>query len=326
MNNKWYEPCEIKVLSPCAAIRKRPSIYGKNIILETDMGRDPDDLFALLYLVSAGVNIKAITLSPGDPDQIAFAKFITKELGLDIPIGVGKKDRDKSSLTGLHQQILENYKQPTAASPDGFGPDIIKSIKTNTGDIIQGLNLLAIGPLSSVGPAIREGVKFCRATMQGGFIGYDEHDYEVERLDKFEGKKTVPTFNLNGDRKSGLDFIAAEFPKHFVSKNVCHTMIYDQNSHELVCSVKPKNRADELLRKFMTMYLQKHKEGKKFHDPVAAVAHFNPQICKWVQGNMYYAGGAWGFTANKEEPFQEIIVDIDREKFWQQIASPDIGF
>lgn len=37
---------------------------GNNLIVETDIGHDPDDLFALCYLFSAGVNIKAILLTP----------------------------------------------------------------------------------------------------------------------------------------------------------------------------------------------------------------------------------------------------------------------
>ncbi len=45
-----------------------------NLIIETDIGHDPDDLFAICYLAAAGVNIRAICVSPGDPDQIAIAR------------------------------------------------------------------------------------------------------------------------------------------------------------------------------------------------------------------------------------------------------------
>ena len=35
-----------------------------NLIVETDIGRDPDDVFALLYLVQAGAHLRAVTVSP----------------------------------------------------------------------------------------------------------------------------------------------------------------------------------------------------------------------------------------------------------------------
>ena len=64
-----------------------------NVIINTDIGFDPDDFFALCYLYSAGVNIRAITISAGDPHQIALVKFFCKEVGLDIPIGVADLNR-----------------------------------------------------------------------------------------------------------------------------------------------------------------------------------------------------------------------------------------
>ena len=47
-----------------------------NLIIETDIGRDPDDLFAIAYLIAAGANVRAVLISPGDPDQIAVARLL----------------------------------------------------------------------------------------------------------------------------------------------------------------------------------------------------------------------------------------------------------
>ena len=41
-----------------------------NLIVETDIGHDPDDFFALCYLHSAGINIRAILVTIGHPYQI----------------------------------------------------------------------------------------------------------------------------------------------------------------------------------------------------------------------------------------------------------------
>ena len=53
------------------------------LIIETDIGRDPNDLFALCYLFGAGADIRAITIWPGDPDQVAVVRFLLRQLGRD---------------------------------------------------------------------------------------------------------------------------------------------------------------------------------------------------------------------------------------------------
>jgi len=281
------------------------------LIVETDVGRDPDDFFALCYLISAGADIRAITISPGDPDQVAVASFLLAICGLDIPIGVGKKDRNKTSSGGVHYELLDKYKYPRRQEADGYGPDIIKSVD-------EPCELFAIGPLMSVGPFLRDGGTFLRATMQGGFLPYSLHDYGVHRLDKFEGKDAVPTFNLNGDKKSAEAFVAADFKKRFVSKNLCHTLVYDGSVHKKVMGVEPQDRASMLLREGMEMYLRKHPSGKKFHDPTAAVCHLHPEIAIWLEGVPVYSGGKWGWGVCSS--INEIIVDVERVKLWQHIV------
>ena len=78
-----------------------------DLIFETDIGRDPDDMFALLYMIQAGVNIRCITISPGDEDQVAVTKAILDKVGLKIPVGIGKLNREgKTSSGGVHYQLL----------------------------------------------------------------------------------------------------------------------------------------------------------------------------------------------------------------------------
>jgi len=122
------------------------------------------------------------------------------------------------------------------------------------------------------------GTPFPRATVQGGFVPYNAHDRDVVRLERFEGRDRAGTFNLNGDVKAALAFIACGTPARFVGKNVCHTVVYDKAVHEAMRTVTPKQRAGELLREFMGVYLERHEEGKKFHDPTAAVCHLHPEV------------------------------------------------
>ena len=91
----------------------------KEILIETDIGQDPDDLFALLYLLSADVDIKAIVLSPGDKFQIAITRFLLKECGKeDIPIGVSSKCGGLQRKTRFHYSVLDKYGYSHEDNPD----------------------------------------------------------------------------------------------------------------------------------------------------------------------------------------------------------------
>jgi len=130
----------------------------------------------------------------------------------------------------------------------------------------------------------------------------------------------VPTFNLNGDKVAAIKVIStSSFNRRFVSKNVCHTIVYDSEIHKRICCVAPGNRADELLREGMGIYLSYH-DSKKFHDPLAAVCHLHPEIAKWEYGGAICEKGKWGWITSGGD--DQIIVDVDRDAFWEQVAFP----
>lgn len=285
------------------------------LIVETDIGRDADDFFALCYLISAGVEIVAVTVSPGDKDQIAVAKGLLKECGVSCPVGSAKPEREKSSVGGAHPDFLKQYGYPLRAEPDGYGPDVIAEAMSLHPDA----ELFVCGPLQSVGPYLASGGKLGRATMQGGFLGYEVHGRDVVRLDKFENKLLESTFNLGGDKTGAHSFLSGDVQsRSFVGKHICHTIVYDSNIHEIVKSVKPKHRAMEVFHEHMDLYLSRQ-PVKMFHDPTAAVCHLHPECADWIKGNLIYEKGKWGTELSEEGDL--VAVDINRETLWNYIMN-----
>ena len=281
------------------------------LFIETDIGRDPDDLFALLYFVASEINIAGIAISPGDPDQIAIGRFISKIAGKDIPIIASQKDRNKSSANKFHREILKEHGMSLTSKADcQYINDFIK----NDTDVF------ICGPPQAFGSLIREyNPEIKKLVIQGGFLSYEIHDISCQKLDKFIGQKEVSTFNLNGAGINGEYAVKANCRElRMVGKNLCHTIIYDQNIHNKICQIAPKNEAIEIIRSCMTKYLKKHKNGKKFHDPLAAVAYTNPEIFKWVRGDPYKNNGYWGTILKNDGGF--IAADVNRDKFWDIIA------
>lgn len=288
-----------------------------NLIIETDIGRDPDDFFALLYLVSAGVNIKAITVSPGDPDQIALVKFILRELDLDIPVGADIKDRNKKSLTGFHIGLMDKYKATRYAEADEYGPELITKVFDN----FPNSELFVIGPAQGIGKYLIASLdkEITKATIQGGFISYETHGLPCRRLSKFEGRTTYQSFNLNGDITGAKALLNAKIiNRYFVSKNVNHTVALGYEQYSAMLNFSPKNRAMELFLEGATKL--KKEQGKKMHDLVAAVCHLHPEVATWVKAKLYSVRNKdnfieWG--AELDESGDNIIVDINYEKFWE---------
>lgn len=279
------------------------------MIIETDIGHDPDDFFAICYLVAAGVKVEAICVTPGDLDQIAICKLLCDELGLNIPIGVSKTS-EKYSSGSIHHALLKKYNRPLSAKADGLGCEILKSTVSPESEIF------IIGPPSSVGKFFSENkVNVKKLVMQGGFLGYHLHDYQGIRLDKFEGKTAVPTFNMNGDRKGTLAILDAKIgDRRFCGKNVCHTVICTSNIIDKMH--KPQNRAGELFCEGLSFLFNKHAD-KKFHDPVAAVCSLHPEVGKWIKSKVQKLDDGWGTLLDGD--CDTVLADLDRKAFWEHI-------
>jgi inosine-uridine nucleoside N-ribohydrolase len=282
-----------------------------DLIVETDLGHDPDDFFTLCYLAAAGVRIRAICLVPGDRDQLAVARLLVKQLGLDIPVGAARLDSRKYSSGGVHHALLDRFGFPREAGHDGPGHDVITATMAKH----PGSEFLVIGPCTSTARYLSQADAAVprRLTMQGGFLGYHLHAPRV-RLPEFEGRSWTPTFNLNGDRKGAEVLLKAAIPeRRFVGKNVCHTLLYDRAFHATMPATDPDNPATVLFLAGMEAYLGTH-EAKKWHDPTAAALHLHPDIGTWVRGRVMKIEGGWGTVA--DEGGDWILADVDRDALW----------
>ena len=116
-----------------------------DLIVETDLGHDPDDFFTVCYLAGAGVRIRAITVVPGDRDQLAVARMLGQMLGLDIPVGASKPDSRKYSSGGMHYELLDQFSFPREAGHDGPGDQVIAATLQRH----PACEFLVIGPCTS---------------------------------------------------------------------------------------------------------------------------------------------------------------------------------
>jgi len=291
-----------------------------NFVWDMETG-DPDDFITLLFLLGhPRVKLKAVTITPGTPDQVGVVRHALQLFERDIPVGVFNIDHQtkKPPEEGRHGQrgmcvSSWHYKAmgPMPPSRDAVSaPALLRELCDDDTTLVTG------GPLKNLGAALKlDGFRLGRLVVQGGFAG--EGVVPPERqLAKFRGLTICPTFNLNGDPKSALAAIASPAirEKRFVSKNVCHGVVYDAAMHEQFAAVKHHAKSLELIHRAMTAYLDESPDGKKFHDPLAAACAIDPSIGEWAEVELYREQGQWGSRLAPGSGVN-IIIGYDRAKF-----------
>merc|ERR1719356_1738807 len=95
------------------------------------------------------------------------------------------------------------------------------------------VTLLTGAPLHNLGDVLKkDGFRLGRWVAQGGFAGEGVVPRE-RQMDKFKGMATCPTWNFGGNIPAAEAALACSAigKKVCVSKNVCHSVVYDNQFH-----------------------------------------------------------------------------------------------
>lgn len=276
--------------------------------------QDPDDVFTLCLLAThPRATLKGVTLFPGGRDQVGVVKHILERLGrANVPVGASVPDDGKQRVSQFHYKWLGKIEP---RDPDALAAEVLKANINCT--------LITGAPLRNVHQAYKDtdpGPFFTDWTCQGGFAGANivapEH-----QLEKFKGKVTCPTFNLNGDVKAALALLGS--PRittvRMVSKNVCHGMIFTPEQAEKL----PRDShagLDLLLEGMWFYYKNVRPDGKALHDTIAAGLTFHPQAATWVRGEPYRSEGEWGFCSIQEIHGDPLFWPTDVERSQRYIT------
>jgi purine nucleosidase len=179
---------------------------SEKIIIDTDIGDDVDDAFALgLALKSPEVEILGITTSFGDTETRA--KLVDRMLGeagrSDIPVAAGVATHTNNSFT--QRRYAEGGHFARRSHPDAVN-FILEQIRKNPGEI----TLVAIGPLVNVGGLIDKDAatfrKLKRVVIMGGSVerGYGD-PYGVPT-------PAQPEWNIKNDVGSAQKLFASGVP------------------------------------------------------------------------------------------------------------------
>jgi inosine-uridine nucleoside N-ribohydrolase len=276
----------------------------EKIIIDTDIGDDIDDAFALaLALRSPELQILGVTTAFGDTQTRA--KLVDRFLGevgrQDIPVAVGIPTAPKTSFTQRPYAEGGHFAHP--AHPDAI-TFILDQIRRYPGEI----TLVAIGPLVNVGALIDKDPqtfgKLKRVVLMGGSVerGYGD-------VDLAPPTPPQPEWNIVNDISSAQ--------KLFESGIALYVMPLDSTQLKL----------DEVKRAYLfrqgtpitdaltVLYHQWGHETPTLYDPMTLAYILKPELCP-VQA-MHISVDDKGYTRpGSGVPNAQVCLHSDPEAFF----------
>ncbi|MEL6344277.1 MAG: nucleoside hydrolase [Myxococcota bacterium] len=286
-----------------------------DVVWDMETG-DPDDFLTLLLLCGhPEVRLKAVTITPGTPEQVGFVRWGLAQFGLDIPVGAYNIDHPKQCLSRWHERVYGAAPPSRDARP---GWEVLRDCCDADTTLITG------APLKNLGALLRrddcDDFVLGRWVAQGGFAGRGVVPPALQ-LTKFKNLDAVPTYNFGGAPRAAERALMDPRirSRRLVSKNVCHRVYYDRDVHERVAPLREQSLAMALIWKGMEAYLRKRAGGKKFHDPLAACCAIDENIGTWKEVQMFRRGGKWG-AERAPGSGTWIIIDYDRSLFLETLT------
>jgi inosine-uridine nucleoside N-ribohydrolase len=241
------------------------------VILDTDIGDDIDDAFALaLTLRCPQLKILGITTAFGDTELRA--RLLDRYLH-----AVGRGDiAVEAGIATAHDNVFTQaaYAQqwPAQKHPDGV-EFLLSQIRAHPGEI----TLIAIGPLNNVQAAIERDPatfrKLKRVVMMGGSIyrGYDGRDGERRPPDA--------EWNINRDPAGARALLASGVPVFMMPLDSTQIHLETKEREEIFAHGSPLTDQLTLLYHQWKAGTAGHPDAPTLFDPVAVTYAIRPDLC-----------------------------------------------
>lgn len=251
----------------------RPASVGQPqlAILDTDIGDDIDDAFALaLVLKSPELKLLGITTEFGDTELRArlVDRYLAAVGRTDIPVAAGKATPHSNVFT----QAAYAEREPDRKHPDGV-QFLLDQIKAHPGEV----TLICIGPLVNVGEAIRRDPetfrKVKRVVLMGGSVyrGYDHNGKNNAKPD--------PEWNIARDPAGAKALLAAGVPVFMMPLDSTQIHLENPERDRLFAHGTPLTDQVTLLYHEWAANNEMHTTTPTLYDPVAASYTVRPDLC-----------------------------------------------
>ena len=195
------------------------------VILDTDIGHDVDDVWALAFLLRCPeLDVKLVTTCTGD--TVYRARLVARILELmgreDIPIGIGiPLDENPHTHAGwLGDYQLEQYRGTVYG--DGIGA-ICETVLNSE----EQVTLICIGPLPNIAAALARAPEITGRSRFVGMHGSIRRGY-------LDAPKPMREFNVKMHALSCRAVFEADWPKVITPLDTCGNVVLEGERFELI--------------------------------------------------------------------------------------------
>lgn len=275
-------------------------------ILDTDIGDDIDDAFALaLVLKSPEVKLLGITTEFGDTELRArlVDRYLAAAGRTDIPVAAGTPTPHSNVFT----QAAYAEQEPDHKHADGV-TFLLDQIRSHPGQI----TLIAIGPLVNVGEAIQRDPatfgKLNRVVMMGGSVyrGYD-HDGASNQHPDAE-------WNIARDPAGAKALLASGVPVYMMPLDSTQIHLETPERERIFSTGSPLTDQLTLLYHQWAAHNENHTITPTLFDPVAATYAVRPELCPATPLRLEVDGRGFTRPVNGE-PNAQVCLKSDEKGF-----------
>jgi len=253
------------------ATSRQPAPNAQLVILDTDIGDDIDDAFALaLALRSPELRILGITTAFGDTELRArlVDRYLSAVGRRDIPVAAGVPTPANNVFT------QRAYAEHGVAGKHRDGVAfLLEEIKAHPGEI----TLIAIGPLFDLQAAIERDPmtfrKLKRVVLMGGSVyrGYDGQNGERRGPDA--------EWNINRDPAGLPALLASGVPLFMMPLDSTQVHLETKERDEIFAHGSPLTDQLTLLYHQWRSGTDWHPDAPTLYDPVAVTYAIHPELC-----------------------------------------------
>jgi purine nucleosidase len=288
-----------------ASLLAQNAAAPEKIIIDTDIGDDVDDAFALALAVkSPELKVLGVTTTFGDTE--ARARIVDRFLGevgrADIPVFAGKAAATKNPMSQRVYGESGRFAKSAHADAVEF---VLEQIRKYPGEI----TLIAIGPLMNVGAAIDKDAatfrRLKRVVLMGGSVrrGYGDLLYTATIAPMAE-------WNILNDIPSAQKLFAAGVPLYVMPLDSTQLKLDEVKRAWLF------SQGTAVTDQLAVLYHLWGQQTPTLFDPMTLVYALKPELCPVTA--MHIRVDEKGFTREEPGPANaQVCLDSNAEDFFR---------
>lgn len=299
----------------------------RRVILDTDIGTDVDDAFALAFILgSPELSLAGVTVVYGDVDVRArlALKLLQASGRGDVPVALGEREPLRFGRdvwwAGHEDKVWDLDDVDTSAIVSSPAQAFLLE---SARELRDELSLIAIGPLTNIGRFARDCPYALRSlhslsVMGGNFMGV-------------HGRSIMPEHNFKSDPEAADLALRSGLPVRMIGLNITKQTYLTRDHVESLGAIPTESA--HLLAGAADHYLSLcQRDSTPMHDSTAVAALTHPHLFTWrrLQPRVQTEGKEAGVITFRQDPdpgapFIDVATDIDLEAFqtlfWQRIQS-----